>query len=161
MTRDQFHNALRILRSIDLLELQAVGLWTEKSREQRGADLQSDLDQWQQFRDSPYLFFIRCDDETADKIWRVIHRRSVENGDHVIPDVRMDQTAAVLAMAARAAMASFSGEIEGESEEDATKRHYAHLAVFLHQFGQNLKHPKMMAGVFRVVADEIAESEDA
>jgi len=139
MTRDQFHNALRIIRSIDSHEL-------------------GDPPWWEKFRDSPIEFFIRCDDESADKIWNVILKRSggADLGDHVVPPVRMDQTAAILAMATRAAMASFSGEVDGESEEDATKRHYVHLAVFLHQFGQNLKHPDMMAGIFRAVADEIA-----
>jgi hypothetical protein len=121
MTRDQFHNALRIMRSIDSYELDNPS-W------------------WEKFRDSPIEFFIRCDDESADKIWNVIQKRSggADLGDHVMPPVRMDQTAAILAMASRAAMASFSGEVDGESEEDAAKRHYAHLAVFLHHDGQML-----------------------
>jgi hypothetical protein len=138
MTRDQFHNGLRLIHSIDSHEV-------------------GNPEWYRLFADDPFKFFIRCDDDAADIIWRAMEKRMLKNGgDHVTPPVRMDQTAAILAMACRAAMASFSGDAAGESEEDATKRHYAHLAVFLHQFGQNLKHPKMMAEIFRAVADDIA-----
>lgn len=59
MRLSEFHNALRVLRSIDAYEL-------------------GDPDWWEQFRDSPYLFFIRCDDDTADVIWRAMVARGVK-----------------------------------------------------------------------------------
>lgn len=67
MTLEQFHNGLRLLRSIDLHELQAVGLW--------GVDERNAPDRWAKFRDQPYDFFICCDDETADKIWAAMEKR--------------------------------------------------------------------------------------
>ena len=60
MTQAQFHNALRILTSIDFHEVQ---------------DVLPDGAAWQSFRTDPFRFFIRADDETADAIWRVIERR--------------------------------------------------------------------------------------
>jgi len=77
LTFAHFHNALRIMRSIDLDELQAVGIF-------RGAKQKPDADNpgaaftwaaWCSFRDDPYSYFIRCDDETAQKIWQIIERR--------------------------------------------------------------------------------------
>lgn len=56
MTIDQFHNGLRVLRSIDSWELGDPKLWPE-------------------FRDSPYLFFIRSDEERAAKIWGAMVKR--------------------------------------------------------------------------------------
>jgi hypothetical protein len=68
MNKAEFHNALRILWSIDLFELQGVGLWVDPDP--------LAMKRWESFRDNPYDFFIRCDDETADKIWAIIQRRS-------------------------------------------------------------------------------------
>ncbi len=83
MTKDQFHNALRILRSIDLHELQAVGLWTDATcpPPEAGND-HPGFESWQKwlgFSGSPYVFFIRCDDETADKIWSVVEKRLAQS----------------------------------------------------------------------------------
>jgi hypothetical protein len=64
MTAATFHNVLRILSSIDLPELQAVDLFTDGNNAG-----------WKDFRDHPHAFFIRCDDETAAKIWQVVERR--------------------------------------------------------------------------------------
>lgn len=66
MTFEEFHNALRIMRSIDLHELQAVGLWTDDVKLGH---------QWIQFRNDPYNFFTRADEDTARKIWQVIENR--------------------------------------------------------------------------------------
>ena len=63
LSLSKFHNALRILRGIDLAELEAAGL-----------RLPDHI--WVQFRDDPYRFFIRADDETAQKIWSIIEQRS-------------------------------------------------------------------------------------
>lgn len=53
----QFHNRMRVLMSIDSHEL-------------------GDPNWWPRFRDDPHRFFIRCDDETAEKIWAVIEQRT-------------------------------------------------------------------------------------
>jgi hypothetical protein len=68
MTKAELHNALRILWSIDLFELQEMGLWVDPDS--------LAMKRWESFQDNPYEFFIRCDDETADRIWSVIQRRS-------------------------------------------------------------------------------------
>ena len=70
MTFEQFHNGLRLLRSIDLHELQAEGLWPDLAHESTRVSVS-----WINFRDSPWNYFIRCDDETAAKIWAVMVKR--------------------------------------------------------------------------------------
>lgn len=60
MRQDQFVNALKILRSIDHVEIP----WMPD-------------DDWTVFRDEPYLSFIRQDDESQAKIWEVIKRRNI------------------------------------------------------------------------------------
>ena len=59
MTRAQFHNALRILASIDRDEVPFL-----------------DDRQWVVFVANPSGFFIRCDDPTCDSLWAVIQRRT-------------------------------------------------------------------------------------
>ncbi len=58
MNQRQFHNALRILRGIDYREVS----WMSPA-------------QWVSFRDGPYEFVIRCDDDAYDRIWAVIEGR--------------------------------------------------------------------------------------
>ena len=58
MNQRQFHNALRILRCIDYREVP----WMSNA-------------QWTNFRDGPYEFVIRCDDDAYDRIWAVIEER--------------------------------------------------------------------------------------
>ncbi len=58
MNQRQFHNALRILRGIDYREVP----WMSPA-------------QWVSFRDGPYEFCIRCDDDAYDRIWAVIEGR--------------------------------------------------------------------------------------
>lgn len=63
MKQNEFHNGLRILRSVDRDELEA-------SLNERLPDRK-----WEKFSDDPYRFFIGADDETADAIWRCIAAR--------------------------------------------------------------------------------------
>lgn len=59
MTLKRFHNALRILLSID------------------GPDFHEaapDGD-WQAFRDDPFRYLIRCDDEQAQALWKLVEAR--------------------------------------------------------------------------------------
>lgn len=63
MTRLEFRNRLCILRSIDEDELRSAGIkLTDKD--------------WLSFCLDPFRFFLKMDDETADKLWRVIERRA-------------------------------------------------------------------------------------
>lgn len=56
MTQGEFHNGLRLLRSIDASEL-------------------GNPEWWIKFRDDPYGFFVRCADEDADTIWAAMVKR--------------------------------------------------------------------------------------
>lgn len=60
MTRDQFHNAMRILLNVEVDELREIGLSTDRV---------------QQFFANPLVFFIRCDDQTCDALWEIVERR--------------------------------------------------------------------------------------
>lgn len=63
----EFHNGLRILINLDLADLQEQGLFTEP---REGA-----AEKWTPFRDNPWRYFIKCDDETASKIWAAMQKR--------------------------------------------------------------------------------------
>ena len=60
MTLREFHNGLRLLRSIDFSEIEHA----------------INRPQWFAFRDSPFEFFIRADDETVAAIWAVMEGRT-------------------------------------------------------------------------------------
>ena len=62
MTFAQFHNGLRILASIDRVELLEAGV-------------RLSLPEWEDFRDHPHRWFTRAPDEIALKIWAIIERR--------------------------------------------------------------------------------------
>lgn len=64
MTFAEFHNALRILASIDRDEL-----------EQAGVIGYADHDAWGTFRRCPWGWFIRCDDDKAAKLWNLMQKR--------------------------------------------------------------------------------------
>lgn len=59
--RHTFINRLRILHSIDIGELEAAGI------EWKG--------DWVRFMDNPFRYLMRCDDGTAEAIWRAIEAR--------------------------------------------------------------------------------------
>ena len=67
MTRLEFRNRLSILRSIDRHELVEAGAL--------GAD---DFTMWNTFANDPERFFLLCEDHRAEKIWRVIERRTID-----------------------------------------------------------------------------------
>lgn len=64
MRLEEFHNALRILTSLDLHDLAAGGVIAR-----------DDLETWRAFRDDPFRWFIRADDEKARKLFTLIERR--------------------------------------------------------------------------------------
>ncbi len=63
MTKDQFHNILRIMRGIDRHELVDAGV-----------DM-TDPKEWPRFMNDPYTWFIKASDADADKVWAIIERR--------------------------------------------------------------------------------------
>lgn len=65
MTQREFENGLRILISIDMSEL-----------EDAGAIARGDKTSWEKFRDNPWRWLIRVDDDTAAAVWTIIERRS-------------------------------------------------------------------------------------
>jgi len=68
LTFSRFHNALRIMRAIDHSELIKENAWHGLT----GAQIE---DEWKAFRDHPYRYFVACEDDTAQAIWRIIESR--------------------------------------------------------------------------------------
>lgn len=66
-----FHNRLRIMRSIDLDELQSVGLMFNANPQNHGARVK-----WRRFQSNPASYLIECSDSEALKIWSLIERRA-------------------------------------------------------------------------------------
>lgn len=62
MTFLELHNALRILTSIDQCELEDAGI--------------TSVAEWGKFRTDPFRYFIRTDDERAEKIYSIMERRA-------------------------------------------------------------------------------------
>lgn len=60
----QFHNNLRILMSIDRVELVQAGIIKH-----------GDVNAWGTFRRNPFRWFINAPDPDADKLWEIIKRR--------------------------------------------------------------------------------------
>lgn len=60
-----FHNRLRIMISIDRHELEAAGVIAH-----------GDHNAWGTFHRDPFRWLIRCDDESAAKLWALIERRA-------------------------------------------------------------------------------------
>lgn len=70
MSLQDFANRLRILLSIDLDELQQVGLMFNAKPDNPGA-----WAQWRRFRADPFRYLISCGDDDAAKIWSIVERR--------------------------------------------------------------------------------------
>lgn len=60
MTRDQFHNGIRVLFNLDAPDLAEVGIVDEQAL---------------RFISNPIDFFIRCDDATCNALWSLVARR--------------------------------------------------------------------------------------
>lgn len=71
----EFRNALCILRSIDLSELEAVGIHSQslKNAKEFGFGPSSN---WERFRSDPYTWLLRASDEDAARVWSIIEKRS-------------------------------------------------------------------------------------
>lgn len=68
-------------------------------------------------------------------------------GDHEIPPPRLDQVANILALTVRGALMDFAG-----GDDDSR---LVIMAIFLRQLTLNPRQPEKMAGILRVVADNI------
>lgn len=66
MTFAEFHNALRILTSIDKHELVEAGIIDNS---------ETGHSRWMAFRDHPFRWFILASDTKASKLWAIIERR--------------------------------------------------------------------------------------
>lgn len=65
MTFREFHNALRIMISIDSHDLVQAGLIKH-----------DDVNAWGTFHRDPYRWFIRASDKNARKLWAIIEERN-------------------------------------------------------------------------------------
>ena len=65
MRAEDFHNALRILTSIDRDELERAGVIKK-----------DDHNAWATFRRDPFRWAIRADDDTYMKLWAIIKERN-------------------------------------------------------------------------------------
>lgn len=78
-TIERFHNALRIMRSIDLCELQDKGLMAKANecdwKSEAKGDGMDDWQAWLNFRADPCRYFVRCGDEDAKKIFEIVESR--------------------------------------------------------------------------------------
>jgi len=71
MNRREFHNALRLLRSIDRFDLPR-SRWAGAEHNVR----------WVRFRDAPHDFFISCSDELCDDIWWAMRQRGLKGASN-------------------------------------------------------------------------------
>lgn len=67
--------------------------------------------------------------------------------NHIVPGVRLDQAASILALATRTALAQFAG--------DDDDRRLAMMAFFLYQITRDLRRPQNMANVLRALAADL------
>lgn len=68
-----FHNALRIMRSIDMRELVAAG-----------AIEPHDATEWSAFSKNPYDWLIRASDRRAEALWSIIEARQPRHTDSAL-----------------------------------------------------------------------------
>ena len=72
----QFRNALCILKSIDRHELEAVGIIdVPKGQGVFPGCLDKPNAIWRLFRDDPYYWLLRADDDRAAKVWSIVETR--------------------------------------------------------------------------------------
>ena len=61
---DEFHNGLRILLNLDFRDLVQAGVFKP-----------NDDEAWQRFQRDPFRYFLRADEDAADRIWELIRSR--------------------------------------------------------------------------------------
>jgi hypothetical protein len=66
MTLAEFHNGLRILTNIDFHDMVTGGVLID--------DADGDAE-WEKFRDNPWEWMIRADDDEAQKLWMLMVKR--------------------------------------------------------------------------------------
>ena len=78
VTFKEFRNALCILRSIDKCELEEAGVLDVATHNESVVEENKRRQRWMDFKDNPYDFLLRTDDETTDKLWALMIKRGVE-----------------------------------------------------------------------------------
>ena len=68
-----FHNRLRVLTSIDMKELVEAGVIARPEYPNYWGDVRKAYDR---FAADPFRWFLRTDDETAEKLWALIEKRA-------------------------------------------------------------------------------------
>lgn len=66
-----FHNRLRILLNIGMIELERAGVIEPGDRAE-----------WDRFRESPWRWFIACSDEQAEALWALMNSRSTRHASY-------------------------------------------------------------------------------
>ncbi len=79
MEYDEFHNALRILKGIDMDELENAGVIPKK-----------DYAQWVEFRPDPYHWFIRAPDTISKRLFEIIKERNEKTPERNVGELRED-----------------------------------------------------------------------
>ena len=121
MTLGQFHNALRILHSIDSLAVAAAAAQCDP-----GASLTLD-GAWESFDADPVRFMLRCDEQSAQAIWAIIELRK--------PKPPIEPKPAALAPADDAAFRRAYAESDGDHRayvEHHAKRDGDDKTIFHH-----------------------------
>lgn len=77
MTFNEFHNALRVLSSIDYPEF-------DDAIRPVGGHLPGLT--WSQFRDNPWAWFIRVPTAQAQAVWNIVERRMTESSDAMLAE---------------------------------------------------------------------------
>ncbi|MGE9266410.1 hypothetical protein ACQKHB_23060 [Escherichia coli] len=62
MTIREFHNGLRVLLNLDMHELESAGVLDSPA-------------EWDKFTGDPYRYFIRANDDKANRLWNLMQRR--------------------------------------------------------------------------------------
>ena len=76
MTQAEFHDALRILMSISLQEMQDVGLFNGSQVFPMGLS-------WSVFDHNPSQAFLSMPPDMAEKVWSIVERRMRRSGPSV------------------------------------------------------------------------------
>lgn len=70
----EFHNGLRVLLNLDLRDLEAAGIVFDDDQHTPGHAARR-TKAYERFVSDPFRWFVRADDETADKLWALLKTR--------------------------------------------------------------------------------------
>ncbi len=75
----EFHNALRILRSIDQDELVNAGVLPDR-----------DHNAWGEFRRNPFMWFVRAPDTISKRLFEIIKERNEKAPERNVGELKED-----------------------------------------------------------------------